>query len=84
MSRPFLTGAEGAISFEVMKKSLSEAGRIVGVQQQTVARWVRTGKLKAKVHKLGGMMVKMVELAEVKKLAKGITRGRPRMDGRRK
>lgn len=63
---------------------LSQAAETCGVDRKTLARWVREGRItKTAEQKVGNLTATLVDLAEVRREARKITRGRPRQDGKR-
>lgn len=63
--------------------SIREAAATVGVKRDTIARWIRAGKLEATTQRAGRFVVRLVDLAAVERLAQAIRRGRPPTGGRR-
>lgn len=57
--------------------SMRRAAAIAGVHPDTVARWVKAQRLKARPKRVGHMVFKMVRVDHVLKLAAAIRRGRP-------
>jgi hypothetical protein len=62
--------------------SIRRAAAIAGLTEQTVSRWVRTKKLKARIERAGPLLVKLVKISDVLKLKSQITAGRKPRGGR--
>jgi transposase-like protein len=58
--------------------SLSDAADAVGMNRNTLARWVKAGKLKAETGYVRNLQTTLVSLADVRRLVgEGIGPGRP-------
>lgn len=55
--------------------SIKEAAKILGVSSLTLRRWDKSGKFKAARHRMNNY--RLYRLAEIKKLAKKITKLKP-------
>jgi len=60
------------------QKTVKEAAAAAGVDRHTIARWVKTGKLKGKKTTVGNLVATLVSVSEVRKLKAAQPRGRPR------
>lgn len=59
--------------------SLSKAAESAGINRNTIARWVQTGKIKSRPGQVRNLVTVLVNLAEVRKrVAAGVHPGRPR------
>ena len=59
-------------------KPMRKAADAAGVTRQTIARWVKSGKLKGKKAKVGHLTATFVSVSVVRKLKADQPRGRPR------
>jgi predicted site-specific integrase-resolvase len=50
----------------------------IGIARQTIARWLKDGKLKGKKTKIGHLTATLVSVSDVRKLKAAQPRGRPR------
>lgn len=58
--------------------NMREAAEACGINRATVARWVEAGRLKrVKTAQVRNLTATMVDIDELRELAKGITTGRP-------
>lgn len=57
---------------------MKQAAIIVGIDRNTIARWVAAGRLKGKKAMMRNLSATLVSVAAVRKLKNGETRGRPR------
>lgn len=68
-------------SIPMERKSISEVADIVGVNRNTLARWIKDGKLKSSRGRVRNLQTKLVDVDEARALAADCRPGRPRKDG---
>ena len=64
------------------ESSMRRAAAIAGVRPNTVARWVKSGRLRCRRKVQGHLVLKLVRVAAVVDLAAKIRTGRPPKGGR--